>query len=214
MFARRFALLPLVMLLALPVTVSAKNKKKGLPDIVLHARTVLVLVDPDAGVSVMDPNENRMAQDEVEKALTAWGRFTPVMDAQTADLIITVRKGHGRVVNPTIGGVPTDRPVVLQPSGSGIRVGAQQGRPSPVSDPTLNPQTGPYPRTEVGATDDMFTVYQAGGVPDPLDKSPLWRYSAKDALTAPYVPAVGEFRKAVDEAEKQKQQQSQKPQKP
>jgi len=210
MSVRRPAVLPLVFLVAL--SANAKNKKKALPDIVLHARTVLVLVERDAGVSVMDPNDNRTAQDEVEKALTAWGRFTPVMDAQTADLIITVRRGHGRVVDPTIGGVPNDRPVILQPSDSGIRVGTRQGRASPVSDPTLNPRTGPYPRTEVGATQDTFTVYQAGGVIDPLDKSPLWRYSAKDALAAPYVPAVGEFRKAIEEAEKQKQQvQKQKP---
>ena len=212
MVSRRFALLPLCCLLMLPA--EAKNKKKAVPDVVLSARTVLVLVDPDAGVSVMDPNENRIAQDEVEKALTAWGRLTPVMDAQTADLIITVRKGHGRVVDPTIGNVPNNRPVILQPSDSGIRIGGQQGRSSPVSDPTLNPQTGPYPRTEVGATEDTFIVYQAGGVIDPLGKSPLWRYSAKDALTAPYVPAVGEFRKAIDEAGKQKQQQSQKQQQP
>jgi hypothetical protein len=209
MLARRLAVLLLVVLLAFPA--SAKSKKKNLPDYVLAARTVLVLVDPDAGISVSDPNENRMAQDEVEKALTAWGRLSPVMDAQTADLIITVRRGHGRVVNPTIGNVPNDRPVILQPNDSGIRLGAQQGRSSPVSDPTINPQ-GPYPRTEVGATEDTFIVYQAGGVVHPLEHSPAWRYTSKDALAAPSVPAVTEFRKAIDEAEKQKQ--SQKQQKP
>lgn len=209
MLVRRSAVLPLVFLVAL--SANAKNKKKALPDIVLHARTVLVLVERAAGVSVMDPNDNRTAQDEVEKALTAWGRFTPVMDAQTADLIITVRRGHGRVVNPTIGNVPNDRPVILQPNDSGIRLGAQQGRSSPVSDPTINPQ-GPYPRTEVGATEDTFIVYQAGGVVHPLEHSPAWRYTSKDALAAPSVPAVTEFRKAIDEAEKQKQ--SQKQQKP
>ena len=45
-----------------------------------------------------------------------WGRFTPVMDTQTADLVITVRKGSGKIVQPTIGGLATnDRPVVVQP---------------------------------------------------------------------------------------------------
>ena len=56
-----------------------------------------------------------------------WGRFTPVMDTQTADLVITVRKGSGKMVQPTIGGLPTnDRPVVVQPTDSGIRLGGRK----------------------------------------------------------------------------------------
>jgi hypothetical protein len=211
MLARRSSsLFTLLVLLILPA--HAKDKKKiPLPDYVLRARTVLVVVDPDAGISPLNPNENRIAQDDVEKALMSWGRFSPVMDAQTADLVITVRRGHGKVVNPTIGGVPNDRPVILQPSDGGIRIGGQQGRPSPVSDPGANEpqQTGPYPRTEVGPSEDTFAVYR-GGVEYPLDSSPVWRYSAKDALNSPNVPAVAQFRKLVEEAEKQ-QQRRQKP---
>ena len=41
----------------------AKDKKKAiLPADVLRARTVLVIVDPTAGVDVRDPNANRAAQ--------------------------------------------------------------------------------------------------------------------------------------------------------
>ena len=55
----------------------AKDKKKAiLPADVLRARTVLVIVDPTAGVDVRDPNANRAARADVEKALDQWGRFT------------------------------------------------------------------------------------------------------------------------------------------
>lgn len=205
MLSRRSALFALLLLLVL--LAHAKDKKKVLPEYVLRAHTVLVVVDPDAGISPLNPNENRIAQDDVEKALMSWGRFSPVMDAQTADLVITVRKGHGKAVNPTIGGVPNDRPVILQPSDGGIRIGGQQGRPSPVSDPNASApqQTGPYPRTEIGPSEDTFAVYR-GGVQYPLDAAPVWLYSAKDALASPSVPAVAEFRKIIEEVEKQQQQ--------
>ena len=44
----------------------------------------------------------------------------------------------------------------------------------------------------------------------PLERSPLWRYARKDALRSPGVPAVEEFRKAAEEAEKPQTQQKQK----
>jgi hypothetical protein len=36
-----------------------------------------------------------------------------------------------------------------------------------------------------------------------LDRPPAWRYMSKDALHSPNVPAVAEFRKAIEETEKQ-----------
>jgi hypothetical protein len=192
--------------LALISLAPAKDKKKVLlPNYVLQARTAYVVIDPEAGVSITNPNENRNAQADVEKALSNWGRLSPVMSPQTADLVISVRKGHAQNVTPTIGGIPNDRPVIVQPSNGGARVGAQQGTPPPVSDPTLgSPPSGPYPRTEIGSTDDVFMVYR-GGVEYPLDSPPLWRYTAKGALNAPNVPAVAQFRKAIEETEKQQQ---------
>src|SRR5438876_580107 len=86
---------------------AAKDKKKALlPVDVLEARTVLVIIDPDAGIDAEHPNANRMAREDVEQALMKWGRYSLVMEPQTADLIITVRKGSGRIAQPTIGGVP------------------------------------------------------------------------------------------------------------
>ena len=48
----------------------AKEKKKApLPEDVLRAHTVLVIVDPTAGVDAQDPNANRLARTDVEQAL-------------------------------------------------------------------------------------------------------------------------------------------------
>ena len=37
----------------------------------------------------------------------------------------------------------------------------------------------------------------------PLDAPPVWRYTAKDALDSPGVPAVEVFRKLIADSEKQ-----------
>jgi hypothetical protein len=58
---------------------------------------------------------------------------------------------------------------------------------------------------EVGPSEDLFEVYD-GRRQDPLDGSPLWRYLGKNALRPPTVTAVEQFRKAIEEAEKQQKQ--------
>ena len=190
--------LPLASVLAL----ANNDKKASLPAYVLRAETVIVQVDQNAGISANDPLANQKAREDVEKALMKWRRFRLVLDAPSADLVIVVRKGSGKVVQPTIGGVPTnDRPVIVQPTDSGIRLGGQKGRPVGSTDPA--PQdTKPAPQIEAGPPNDMFVVYQ-GGAGDPLSRAAAWRYINKDSLKSPNVPAVAEFRKAVEEAEKQ-----------
>ena len=85
---------------------------------------MLVVVDPDAGIVAEAPIANPTARDDVEKALMRWGRFTLVQNGTDADLIITVRKGNGKIAQQTIGGVPiNNRPVILQPTDSGGRIG-------------------------------------------------------------------------------------------
>ena len=80
----------------------AKDKKPPLPFTVLQAKTVAVLVDPDAGISIEDPRANQVAQKDVETAFLNWGRFLPLLSGQPADLIIVVRRGHGHLVDDTI----------------------------------------------------------------------------------------------------------------
>jgi hypothetical protein len=200
MCARIRLILPLLVLCA-SLTLTGNDKKTVLPAYVLNARTVLVLIDPDAGTSMTSPLANKKAQDDVEKALMKWGRLKPVLDSLTADLVITVRKGSDKVVQPTIGGLPTnDRPVIVQPTDSGIRLGGQKGQaPGTQTSPR---DTTPGPQVEVAPREDIFTVYE-GKVGNPLERTAVWRYANKDALRSPSVPAVDEFRKAIEEAEKQ-----------
>jgi hypothetical protein len=205
MLSRLSLLLSLVLLLA--CLAPASNKKKdALPAEVLDARTVVVLVDPDAGLSTLAPLANKTAQEDVEKALANWGRLRLVlMGGNNADLVITVRRGNGKIVQPTVSGEPTnDRPVVVVPSDSGIHIGAQQGRP-PDSTQPRPADTSPGLGGEVGPTEDTFLVYRGGPGSPPLERAPVWRCVSKNGLRSPDVPAVAEFRKAVEAALKQQQ---------
>jgi hypothetical protein len=201
---RRVALVLLIALLLSCMSFAKKNNKQELSNLVLNAHTVLVVIHPNAGEPVTNPTANRSARENVENALTKWGRFRLVMSPQTADLVIAVRKGHAG--GPTISNSPADdRPVILQPNDGNVRIGAQQGRPPGVSDPGLGPQNrGPHIQNEIGSSEDSFEVY-LGGVEYPLDAAPVWRYMGKNALDAPTVAAVSQFQKAIDESEKQRQ---------
>ena len=183
----------------------AKEKAKILvPAYVLHARTITVLIDPEAGVSVDDPQANRVAQKDVEAALLKWGRFEPVLGIQGADLIVVVRRGNGKLVNQTITDPPQNkRPGSVTTTDDSIAIGIQHGRQPQLSStiPDASSDERSHTRTEVGSTTDSFLVYE-GGVENPLEGVPAWRYSAKDALHRHDVPAVGEFRKALEETEK------------
>ena len=148
---------------------------------------------------------NRTARDEVERAIRKWGRFNLVLDANTADLIIAVRKGNKS--GPIIGPSPVDeRSVTTLPSGGDARVGQLPGYP-PLTEPLPGGvgHRGPQLGGQVVSSDDAFEVYLGGGE-YPLDTSPVWRYVAKNALSTPQVAAVEEFRKAIEESEKQRQQ--------
>ena len=206
----RLRLAAAILVLSTSLAFAGGDKKPVLPAYVLSAETVFVLIDPDAGTSPTSPMANQKARDDVEKALMKWGRFRMAMNAGEADLVVVVRKGSGKIVQPTIGGLPTnDRPVILQRTDNGGRIGGQKGRPPGSTDPA--PQdTHPAPQMEAGMSDDMFVVYH-GGEGNPLDGPPAWRYTGKDALKSPSVPAVAEFRKAIEEAEKQQQKQKGKP---
>jgi hypothetical protein len=63
---------------------------------------------------------------------------------------------------------------------------------------------GPQLGNQISSSDDTFEVYMGRGE-YPLDAPPLWRYVAKDSLNAPQVDAVEQFRKAIEESEKQRQ---------
>ena len=49
------------------------KKKSSLPEMVLNAQTVAVLIDPQAATPMNDVSGNKTAQDDVEKKLMEWG---------------------------------------------------------------------------------------------------------------------------------------------
>jgi hypothetical protein len=205
---RRLYLLGVVsLLIAGPVLAKSKGDKV-LPPYILTAHTVAVIIDPSAGIDPEDPRANEVARKDVETALLNWGRFVPVMSTEGADLVIVIRKGHGRLVDSTISDPgQNNRPGAINPGNNGAGIGAQDGRPQPIGSGVPNgigqvPQSqSPRPQMEVGGSDDSFVVLD-GKVARPLDGSPGWRYLGQDGLRPHNVPAVDEFRKAVDAADK------------
>jgi hypothetical protein len=205
-------------LVELSLVAAGKDKKKAtLPPDILKAHTVWVIVDPTAGVDINDPRANQIARADVEKAMVRWGRLEPVTNADMADLIITVRKGHDKIADGTIAGTPINRPppVIAQSTDSsihaagGTRGGQIPGAPIDAStsgDPGSLGDNGypsrPSPQAEFGASQDMFAVYRSH-VSNALKASPVWRYTAKDGLESPDVPAVDAFRDLVVQSEKQ-----------
>jgi hypothetical protein len=203
------------LLIAAPVL--AKSKDKTLAPYILSANTVAVVVEPGAGIDPEDPRANQVAQKDVETALLNWGRFHVVIGVQNADMIIVIRRGHGRMAEGTISDSrQNDRAGVINPTDNGIGVGTQRG-PQPNlggADSTgryplqngqypagQSPQSQPHPEVEAGGVSDTFMVYE-GKVEKPLDGAPGWKYVADDGLRPHNVPAVEEFRKAVAAAEK------------
>jgi hypothetical protein len=206
MFKRASTLVVLGLLVPLGF---GKDKKPVMPAYVLSAKTVAVIIDPTAGMSIEDPRANQDAQKDVEAALLSWGRFEPVISTRMADIIIVVRRGSGRMMNETIPDPrQNDRPGSITQTDNGISMGGQRGPQPGMSGGPGGPgtgmnQTSPSPRTEVGQADDSFVVYKGGnGDEKPLDSPAAWRYVAVDALSPHSVPAVAAFKKAVENAEK------------
>lgn len=216
MRVRLLALFAGIVLLASCV-VAKKKEKQVLPDVVLKAETVLVVIQPDAKEQLTNPNANLNAQRAVEEALMKWGKFRLALDANTADIVISVEKGSGKAVSQTISGGPIDsRPVMVDSADGQIRVGGQKGHPpdtTSTSDPSAQ-DSRVHTGTQAGRSEDVLRLF-IGGVEHPLDFVPVWTYSGKDALKAPEVAAVADLKKVFEESqkiaaerEKQKQQQA------
>jgi hypothetical protein len=178
---------------------------------ILDARTVAVVADTSA--SAQDPQENQRARLEVQNALRDWGKYQVTPDTSTADLIIVVRKGYTKTT--TLGGPATTSPVTVGPLDNGVNIGVHRGQNPPLSrTDSSQASTRPGLGSEVGSGDDLLEVYRghqplAGdgsreATQYPLDEPPAWSYAGRDALKAPKVEAVAQFRKAVEAAEKKK----------
>ncbi len=198
----RIILLTVLLMTTALATAKDKKKDKDFPEYVLRAQTVQVIVSPNASTPLNRPTANTRAMEDVIRALEAWGRFKLVSEGEP-DLVIAVSAGTGHIVAPGIERDSADTRIGTMKPGSGnIGIGAQQGRVPADSDPAGPPvHTGPHIGNEIGRANDSFEVYR-GGVARPLSTTPLWSYTAKDALKAPNVTAVEQFRKAIATAEK------------
>jgi len=183
-------------------TTFAKDKNKSnLPDAVLQAQTVRVVISSDSGQSINRPTANADARSRVENALEAWGRFKIVSEGES-DLVVAVRASDGQIVSPTIENGSTDTHISGVQYGK-VTVGASQGHGPAMSEPTMKPKsTGPHVGKQIDGGRDLFAVYQ-GGPMYKLSAPPLWKFEGKNALKAPDMVAVREFRKAVAAADSQ-----------
>jgi len=154
-FIRLSALLACVLTL-LPVAAVKDKNKTNLPDSILQAQTVRVLVSPDTGQPLNHPTANLAPRDAVENAIEAWGRFT-IVHERDSDLVITVRASTGRLVSHTIESGPTDTREGVQYGKVGVW--ATQGNGPAPSDPMAGPQhTAPHAGKQVGQMQDVFEV--------------------------------------------------------
>ena len=135
-----------------------------------------------------------------------------VSDAQTADLIVAVQKGHAN--GPTIHNSPAEsQPITFDggvpPTDGGVPPAGVSRRSPDLSNPGQGRPSGRAPNISneagIGMSEDSFEVYM-GGVDHPLDATPVWRYVAKDALNSPPMTAVQQFRNAVNESDQLSQQ--------
>jgi len=150
----------LVLLLLIPQANARNKKKQVLSEYVLRAQTVAVVIRPEAGEPLTSPNANRTAQNNVENAITKWGRFKVITNAEAADLIIAIRTGHAN--GPTIRNSPADRRTNDQIGD--IPDASQQGH-SPGNSPDLTNSSPasttdrrPHISNEIGPSEDSFEV--------------------------------------------------------
>ena len=171
------------------------KEKHVLPDVVLEARTVMIVIIPDTREKLPNPKSEQALRDDVEAALEKWGRFLSKSTGKV-DLVIVARQGH--VEAPRVNFPANDPKSPLHPNS-----GSPQLDPDT---PGLRADRAGAQRTidELRLEEDSFEVYQ-GGVDHPLDAAPIWQYKAKLALKGPKVTAVEHFRKAVEESEKSRQ---------
>jgi hypothetical protein len=94
--------------------------------------------------------------------------------------------------------------VVIRPEDADIVIAVRRGNIASVSGGFIIRANKPGVTTgaTAGSPDDTLQVF-SGHTRDPLSGPSLWRYSSKDCLDSPDVPAVTKLRNAVESAEKQ-----------
>jgi hypothetical protein len=173
----------------------AKSKtEKTLPEYVLTAKTVAVMIDSTVGINADDPMANEIARKDVEAALAKWGRFETIVHPEYADIVIVIHKGHRQSPDAS----DPRQPEVFNPNDNGIRMGAQHNVDG--AQP-VNSQRPQAQEIEVHSPEDSFVVYQ-GWKANPTNGPAAWSRDQVGGLQSHDVPLVDVFRKAVDAADK------------
>jgi hypothetical protein len=177
---------------------------------ILDARTIAVVGYSSGQLGSQAAQENQRASLDVQNALQKWGKYQVTADTDHADLIVVVRKGHAQAA--TIGG---GGPVVFDPGDAGASIGVHRGQNQPLSRTESSQPISRAPMgAEAGSPDDRMEIYHGrqplegdgsrNATQYPMDETPMWSYTATDALQPPKLEAVVQFRKAVEAAEKKK----------
>jgi hypothetical protein len=183
-----FAIALSIVFLLVP-SAHAKSKQQ-VPDDVLKAHLIKIVVVSDFHEKLQDPKDEQQIRDAVEAAFVKWGRFSVVEGK--ADLVIVAREGH---VEPPKLTVPSSNPKSpIAPNGN---------PPLDPNSPGLATNRVEAEQTirDIRAEEDSLEVYR-GDVGEPLSIAPVWQYRARLGLKGPKVPAVEHFRKAIEKSEK------------
>lgn len=194
---KRVLLLALIVALALPV--GAKNKKSELPMQVVAAQFVYITSLHGDSFNPNTTPEEREAMNKLESYVRTWGRYKVVYRPEEANLMLIVKTAS--MVEGRISNAPID------PTSPQARVGvgnipADPGQAQP--DPRLNPNLGGL-GTGVDVSSDPNDMLMVSLDPQAsaANASFVWRRSARKGLQGPKPELFEEFRKAVDDTERQ-----------
>lgn len=183
-------LLSVCLLLALAATGFAqKNKKKSeIPQSVVVAQFVYVTSFHGDRFDRRTTYEDRQAITNVEEAVQKWGRYRIALRPDEADIMLVVRPGEMAASHMGVG-IPIDvggTRIGTTPSGTPTSTGPNIGAGGDISN----------------APDDMLLV-SLRAVEPANEASFVWRRSQHNGLFGRNPGLLQEFRKQVEEAEKQ-----------
>jgi len=177
----------------------AKDKKKGVPEMLATARYVYVQAEDG---DIMNPRlfpEDRQAIVDVEDELRDWNRYTLTINRNEAELVVVVRKG--RLAAAQVGGgIGVGRGPALGGSYPGNRNPAGPNNPGnePMGGPSGGVSTEIGARGEAGPSDDLLRVYVVRTDGD--RGAMLWSREMRDGLDAPQVLLVKQLKQEIDKA--------------
>jgi hypothetical protein len=187
--------IPAILILSL-TPAAAKAKKHDISPAFQTAKTVYVEAADGSDSNPGLLSGDRQAIKDLEDGLRRWGRYSVLDHPEGADLIFVVRKGHGSGTSEdaqpnlptpsrTSGGTPGGMPGGTPGGTVASRAPGQMGDPDSIG-----------PATEIGVDGDRLMIFTPDGYLK--RKSPIWTREIRDGLDAPSFLLLGQFRDAVE----------------